>query len=51
MEPPCIVALDDEDRLLALFLAFAEGLRGLLRVALPPVFRQLLSRHGVGATR
>jgi hypothetical protein len=50
VQPPGVVALDDEDRLLAAFLGFAEGLRGLLRVALAAIFLQLLRRHGLGVT-
>jgi hypothetical protein len=48
VKPPCIVALDDEDR------AFlppaptlrAEGLSRLLRVAFSAIFLQVLSGHG-----
>jgi hypothetical protein len=50
MEPPRVVALDDEDRLLPSFLRLPEGLRGLLGVALAPVFSQLLARHRADAT-
>src|SRR5439155_758388 len=49
VEPARVVALDDEDRLLASFLGLAEGLRSLLRVALAPVFLQFFSRHGLGS--
>src|SRR5207248_3417891 len=50
VKPPCVVTLDDEDRLLALFLGLAKRLRGLLRVALAPIFSQLLARHRADAT-
>src|SRR5204863_8726537 len=45
VEPPRVVTLDDEDRLLPSFLRLAEGFRGLLGVALAPVLRELLSPH------
>src|SRR5439155_22545382 len=51
VEPASVVALDDEDRLLAAFLALAEGLRGLFWVPLAPIFLQVLARHGSSATR
>src|SRR5439155_17386567 len=51
VKPPGVVALDDEDRLLAAFLALSEGFGGLLRVALSAIFVQLLRCHGLGATR
>src|SRR2546423_10379166 len=46
MEPPRVVALDDEDRLLAAFLRLAEGLRGLFRIPLAAVLLELFARHG-----
>src|SRR5580765_1464306 len=46
MEPPRVVALDDEDRVLRLSLPPAEGLRGLPGIALALVLGELLGHLG-----
>src|SRR6266849_1369041 len=48
VQPPRVVALDDEDRPLHVPLTAREGLRSALRIPLSPVFGELLA-HLVAA--
>src|SRR5206468_13122952 len=51
VETPRVVALDDEDRLLAALLPVAERLRSLAALPLPLVVGELPLRHGSAGLR